>query len=256
MKVMETEGLRTVDCLRGRLLAERVASKAAKENAELLNKRLMEIERHVVLEIELAKRAEKRLKFALRKLESLKLSDLSSRSSWSENEISGSSSSLRTGSGLQKQSDENRVLETEGPRSCDTDGLIEQRMQDISISDYAEDDNSMSSSAGSILQFPSPEGSWYSAHSQNDEYLCQDGRRCEEFGSDALRESSNGENDLERERVDIMNENKMLAFVPVEASVKLAPEQSPIINSIQDVLVALRHAKERLQSSVERRVVA
>ncbi|RWW88759.1 hypothetical protein BHE74_00002352 [Ensete ventricosum] len=35
----EDERLRTVDCLRGRLLAERVASKAAKEEAESLAKR-------------------------------------------------------------------------------------------------------------------------------------------------------------------------------------------------------------------------
>lgn len=33
-------GIRTVECLRGRLLAERVASKAAKEEADLMAKRV------------------------------------------------------------------------------------------------------------------------------------------------------------------------------------------------------------------------
>jgi hypothetical protein len=33
-------GMKTVECLRGRLLAERVASKAAKEEAGLLAKRV------------------------------------------------------------------------------------------------------------------------------------------------------------------------------------------------------------------------
>jgi hypothetical protein len=33
-------GMKTVECLRGRLLAERVASKAAKEEADQLSKRV------------------------------------------------------------------------------------------------------------------------------------------------------------------------------------------------------------------------
>lgn len=36
---MEDDKSRTIDCLRGRLLAERVASKAAKEEADKLAKR-------------------------------------------------------------------------------------------------------------------------------------------------------------------------------------------------------------------------
>ncbi|KAK1312167.1 hypothetical protein QJS10_CPA07g01061 [Acorus calamus] len=243
----ENEDLRTLDCLRGRLLAERLASKAAKENAELMKKKLMELERHVHLEIELARRAEKRLQFVLKRLESLKLCDHFSRSS-------STSSSSMTASGLQKKSHQNQDLEMEGHRSCDSDGRVveDQKINDMSISNYTEDDNSTSSSSGSILQFPSPEGSWYSAgtaYSHNDEYQCQnEDSKCgdqpsvKEFGNEALRESSNGENELERERDDLLSEDNMLALV----------EKPPIINSIQDVLVSLRHAKEQLQSSVNR----
>lgn len=35
------DGVRTVECLRGRLLAERQASRVAKENAELLGNKVM-----------------------------------------------------------------------------------------------------------------------------------------------------------------------------------------------------------------------
>ncbi|RRT84764.1 hypothetical protein B296_00004966 [Ensete ventricosum] len=74
----EDERLRTVDCLRGRLLAERVASKAAKEEAESLAKRVC------------WNRAEKRLELALKKLEALK--DARSQSTLQDSSSSSSSS--------------------------------------------------------------------------------------------------------------------------------------------------------------------
>lgn len=42
-------GMRTVECLRGRLLAERVASKAAKEEADQLAKRVYTTTTHLIL---------------------------------------------------------------------------------------------------------------------------------------------------------------------------------------------------------------
>lgn len=39
-KMEGDEGLRTVDCLRGRLLAERAASRVAKEEAEIMGNRV------------------------------------------------------------------------------------------------------------------------------------------------------------------------------------------------------------------------
>ncbi|CAL9096546.1 unnamed protein product [Musa textilis] len=73
---MEDERLWTVACLRGRLLAERVASKAAKEEAEKLAKRLEELERKLGEEIKRRDRAEKNLECAIKRLESLKVSDI------------------------------------------------------------------------------------------------------------------------------------------------------------------------------------
>ncbi|XP_042467036.1 uncharacterized protein LOC122050127 [Zingiber officinale] len=67
---MEEDKLRTIDCLRGRLLAERVASKAAKEEADKLAKRLQELEGKLAEEIKCRDRAERKLKKAIKKLES------------------------------------------------------------------------------------------------------------------------------------------------------------------------------------------
>lgn len=39
----EEDALRTVDCLRGRLLAERVASKNAKEEAQLMGNKVLSL---------------------------------------------------------------------------------------------------------------------------------------------------------------------------------------------------------------------
>ncbi|KAG5404380.1 hypothetical protein IGI04_010499 [Brassica rapa subsp. trilocularis] len=84
MEEEEKEGMRTVECLRGRLLAERQASRSAKEEAELITKKMEELEEHLKEEIRLREKAEKRLKYLMRKLEYIK----GSRSSESSSEAS------------------------------------------------------------------------------------------------------------------------------------------------------------------------
>ncbi|MBA0731087.1 hypothetical protein Golax_020404 [Gossypium laxum] len=56
------EGLRTLKCLRGRLLAERQASKTAKEDAELMGNKVIELEKKLKEETKVMNKAEKRLK--------------------------------------------------------------------------------------------------------------------------------------------------------------------------------------------------
>lgn len=75
------EGQRTMECLRGRLLAEREASKAAKAEAELMAKRVVELERQLGEEIRRMKRAERRMRYALKKLEPINFSGSSESSS-------------------------------------------------------------------------------------------------------------------------------------------------------------------------------
>ncbi|XP_031398061.1 uncharacterized protein LOC116208662 isoform X2 [Punica granatum] len=74
------EGVRLIECLRGRLLAERQASRAAKEEAELMGKRLVELETRLREENGLRDRAEKKLNFLKKKLECFKTSPLMERS--------------------------------------------------------------------------------------------------------------------------------------------------------------------------------
>ncbi|OIV92131.1 hypothetical protein TanjilG_18703 [Lupinus angustifolius] len=66
--------LGTVECLRGRLLAERHASRVAKEDAESMANKFVELERKLKKEIKLRDKAERKLKFLKKKLESFKLS--------------------------------------------------------------------------------------------------------------------------------------------------------------------------------------
>ncbi|EOA27940.1 hypothetical protein CARUB_v10024110mg [Capsella rubella] len=68
----DKEGLRTVECLRGRLLAERQVSRSAKEEAELITKKMEELERNLKEEIRLREKAEKRLKYLVKKLKFIK----------------------------------------------------------------------------------------------------------------------------------------------------------------------------------------
>ncbi|KAJ6798664.1 Uncharacterized protein M6B38_210365 [Iris pallida] len=72
----DDSGMRTVESLRGRLLAEREASKASKNEADLITKRLGELERKLAKEIKSRNRAQKRLEYALKKLKSMTLSNL------------------------------------------------------------------------------------------------------------------------------------------------------------------------------------
>ncbi|GAB2272421.1 hypothetical protein Dimus_007246 [Dionaea muscipula] len=67
----DQDAMRTVECLRGRLLAERSASRAAKENVDLLAKKLKELEDRLKIEVKAREKAEKKLNLLKKKLESL-----------------------------------------------------------------------------------------------------------------------------------------------------------------------------------------
>ncbi|KAF2580497.1 hypothetical protein F2Q68_00001537 [Brassica cretica] len=114
----EKEGLRTVECLRGRLLAERQVSRSAKEEAELITKKMEELEEHLKEEIRLREKAEKRLKYLMRKLESIK----GSRSSESSSEASCLSSVSTSAS---KEEEEKETHENENVKEDKIDQATE-----------------------------------------------------------------------------------------------------------------------------------
>ncbi|CAN1775607.1 hypothetical protein LINPERHAP1_LOCUS13385 [Linum perenne] len=69
--VLVGSSLNTVESLRGRLLTERQASRVANEEAELLENKLKELERKLKEETKLRGKAEKKLRFLMKKLHSL-----------------------------------------------------------------------------------------------------------------------------------------------------------------------------------------
>ncbi|XP_065857475.1 uncharacterized protein [Euphorbia lathyris] len=66
--------MRTVHCLRGRLLAERQASKLAQQQALFLADKLVELEERIREETKLRQKADKKLKLLIKKLQSLEIS--------------------------------------------------------------------------------------------------------------------------------------------------------------------------------------
>ncbi|OIV90471.1 hypothetical protein TanjilG_18655 [Lupinus angustifolius] len=83
----------TVEWLRGRLLAERKASRVAKEEEESMGNKLVELEKLLRLEIKLRDKAERRLKFLRKKLESLNTPTMSEQSDSTEKCANSSGSS-------------------------------------------------------------------------------------------------------------------------------------------------------------------
>ncbi|KAK7337008.1 hypothetical protein VNO77_17564 [Canavalia gladiata] len=74
-KMIGHDGLNTLECLRGRLLAERHASRVAKEEAQSMGKKFVELEKKLREEIKLRDKAERKLQLLKKKLESFNMSE-------------------------------------------------------------------------------------------------------------------------------------------------------------------------------------
>ncbi|KAF6142494.1 hypothetical protein GIB67_039458 [Kingdonia uniflora] len=133
----EENGLWRVECLRGRLYAERLALKAANKNTDLMEKKLIEIEKELWLKIKQKNKAEKSLKLLTEKLESLKLPTVEWNSESSEN-INCCSSSA-TSLVLIAPEEQSFVSETMicSSYSCNSN-------KDLCLIEYGKDDNSLS----------------------------------------------------------------------------------------------------------------
>ncbi|CAN6463196.1 unnamed protein product [Victoria cruziana] len=71
LRMKEHRASFTIDCLERRLLAERMESRAALADVDRLQKRVMELERRLMEEVELVRKAERAFRSAIKKLESL-----------------------------------------------------------------------------------------------------------------------------------------------------------------------------------------
>ncbi|KAH0454812.1 hypothetical protein IEQ34_016736 [Dendrobium chrysotoxum] len=238
------DGIKTVECLRGRLLAEREASKTAKAEADHMAKRLAELEKQLEEEMKHRERAEKRLKLALKKLESLKVLDFPCQMDLSDSSASSTSPNrcfLNKG----------RFEKWKDLGQCGSPGR-----------DLIRDDGSLNSFKASAYQLVSQDGSWSSvgtANSCNKEASEGDegsnSSVSQEYADGPVRQSSENTEKLD------CNDNPMehhieerLAIVPVSMPQEPAASNPEIKNNVYDVLFALRHVREQLQNSIGRTV--
>uniref|UniRef100_A0A1D1ZGS2 KH domain-containing protein At2g38610 n=1 Tax=Anthurium amnicola TaxID=1678845 RepID=A0A1D1ZGS2_9ARAE len=260
----EVDGSRTVDSLRGRLLAERVASRAAREEAEVMSKRLMELERLLAIEIKARNKAERRLKRMLKKLDSLKIFDVSSQSHVSDG--SGSSSSVSS-SGVRMVEGEQEAKppssQNEESARRYVDGKMGQTL-DLSSSEDIRDDDSSAVSPGSVNQSVSQEESW-TGHSHDSKNPSGEETSDFQHSPDSLCKGQSEDDDTRGRVIDEKEPDKAqhqiedvddrLALVPTriwnDSEVTNEPQKN--IN-VQGVLIALKHVKMQLQSTMERGV--
>ncbi|ONK62345.1 uncharacterized protein A4U43_C07F2930 [Asparagus officinalis] len=243
----EGDGIRTVECLRGRLLAERVASKAAKDEADLMAKRLDELEKQLAEEIKFRDRAEKRLNYALKKLKSLNLSNRSESSA-------GSLESWKADSG---------TVDSSGQCGSGEEGG--ERRRSMGVKDVEGDDGVDSYSGDSTNKMGAfDEGSWSSVGTGNSwikEWRGRDedksGKDHEESVDHDSRQPSHNVNEQNKPMHQDEHSNDMLALVPLKSMLPSSNPRRSDFNgdNVQNALVALRNVKEKLRTSMERKKV-
>ncbi|KAL0426372.1 UNVERIFIED_CONTAM: hypothetical protein Slati_2812000 [Sesamum latifolium] len=301
-KKMEAEnGVRTVDCLRGRLLAERAASRKANEEAEFLGNKLMELENLLKQEARSRNRAERKLKFLLKKLESMNITYESEHSGLADKTDISSVSS--TTSSSTKENNENQQMKISNIVKSQESHLNakSQKQSGTSLQNDSEncsfsfsDDSSASSVFGGYLQelkgqkcemgpnqdpmsqsvsknseqniaanatFEDSLSSAFDSYSEKSGHLCSN-ENCNDSNMDELSDICNhsvkssageglneeGDQDSDRQIDDSM------ALVPVDMPQKNQPIDPEVLDAtVKQVLDTLKHAKEQLQSSMERR---
>ncbi|KAJ6994518.1 lisH domain-containing protein [Populus alba x Populus x berolinensis] len=254
------DSLRTLECLRGRLLAERQASKIAKEEAELMGNKLIELENKIREETKLRKKAEMKHKLLMKKLESLKISPaLEGSEKSSSSDTSGfSSTSSSSTSGhrdpeefeskpqsiiqalSQDMKDNGSETTTSNQKAC----IVLDSIEDSTGTQDTQNSNSEHNLKDYSLDKSSHESMACSQDSKADD---QSSSSIEasvvEMETNAGTESDN------EDYVD-----NSLALVPMSLPASTKKKELKIVNrSVIEVLDALRHAREQIQSSMESR---
>ncbi|GAB4833710.1 hypothetical protein Ancab_031957 [Ancistrocladus abbreviatus] len=287
-KTMEGEdALRTVECLRGRLQAERAASRAAKESAEYMGNKLKELEVQLTIEIKARKKAEKKLNILKKKLVSLNISLASDSEQSSTSENYGSSSISSAASTVSKDPEEG-----EHKLQCANStkyGMLQHAeiFNSPIISQNSEQklrDSNLAAEGGEIFSIiKDPFGGKLelkqkSADSNTVSLLVED----PSFGNLKLKQKSADFEDpfhenlkftdksaeleadesglrssiMEKEDSEVDN---LMALVPVilptcsESEEATKEEVKVTSESVRQVLDTLKHIREQLQSSMERR---
>ncbi|CAH9096185.1 unnamed protein product [Cuscuta europaea] len=230
------DAIRTVECLRGRLQAERVASRNAKEDAYLMETKLIELEAKLKEENKSRNRAEKRFKHLMKKLESINIS-LTSSSDESENwslTVGSEDSSVSNTACSSSKVSEDMTLKFEAVSSSTDDSqeaIDNSKAENESLSSSGEEDTGKSVEHGLIEKKDLP---------------MRDVNSLEI----AFEESEMNGSDRE------VSTDNSLALVPVcLPNPKQTFDIAVVDPTVRDVLDSLRHAKEKLQNMLERQLM-
>ncbi|MED6120920.1 hypothetical protein PIB30_025404 [Stylosanthes scabra] len=239
--------LNTVECLRGRLLAERQASRVAKEQAESMDKKLVELERIIKEEIKLRERAQRKLRFLKKKLETLNISSISMKSDHHSDYYScenscGSSSSASSVTSISKNSSE-------------VNGKKEDLPENNNEVVHANNNNVTDEEASAIIFqtqiCPSTTKDYDSEIS-----FCYSNSSSEGLKNDegSLSSKSSVTEKDDDEKGNFVDNSMALVPVNVAAATLHATTRPKLVNqSIVEALEALENAKERIRSSMETR---
>ncbi|GLT92453.1 hypothetical protein SLE2022_102900 [Rubroshorea leprosula] len=233
VKMEGDNGLRTVECLRGRLLAERQASRVAKEEAEFMGSKLVELKNRLREETKLRNRAEKRLKFLKKKLESLKILPVLEDSQQSSSSAFSCQTSVEeSGSNPPEKPGENA---SETTKSAQT--------HECSSNEENAESHSRSESDTKDLSHENPK-----------EISSNEDPKTDDNSDSSLRSSA--EVIRTKDHINDDHVDDSLALVPVTPPEKNPSPEIKIVNkNVVEVLDNLRHIRERIQSTVESRRV-
>ncbi|MED6224546.1 hypothetical protein PIB30_085202 [Stylosanthes scabra] len=250
--------LNTVECLRGRLLAERHASRVAKEQAESMDKKLVELERMIKEEIKLRERAQSKLRFLKKKFETLNISSISMKSHhhsdyYSCENSSGSSSSSSVTS-ISKHSSE--AVEKKDSHHHEKNEDLPENNKVV----YANNNNNVTEEASAII-FQTQICSSTTKDSDSEISFCYSNSSSEDLKNDDSRVSSLSSKSSVTEKDDDEKGNfidNSMALVPVNvaaATLHAKTRLKPLNQSVLEALEALEQAKERIRSSMETRQI-
>ncbi|KAL1330207.1 hypothetical protein HN51_047355 [Arachis hypogaea] len=249
---VEGLNLNTVECLRGRLLAERQASRVAKEQAESMDEKLIELETMIREEIKLRERAQRKLRFLTKKLETLNISSISMQSHHSdyscENSCGSSSSSVTS---ISKHSSEvNDETKHHHHHHEKNEDLPENN------NEVVHSNNNVTEEASAPIQiYPSTtkdsdsEISFYNSNSSSEDLKNDERSRISSISS----KSSVTEKEDDEKGYFIDNSMALVPVNVITTSQATSNRPKPVNQSVLEALEALKHAKKRLQSSMETR---
>ncbi|XP_011019279.1 PREDICTED: suppressor protein SRP40 isoform X2 [Populus euphratica] len=259
-KMEGRDSWRTLECLRGRLLAERQASKIAKEEAELMGNKLIELENKLREETRLRKKAEKKHKLLMKKLESLKISPTlegSEKSSLSDNSGFSSTSSTSTSGHKDPEESESKPQSTIQALSLDmkdngSETTTSNQNACIVLDSIQEStgtqDTQNSNSEHNLKDYSLDKSS-------HESMACSQDSKADDLSSSSIKasvvemETNAG---IESDNEDYVDDS--LALVPMSFPASTKKNELRIVKrSVIEVLDALRHAREQIQSSMESR---